>query len=340
MSDVAPTSSVELSDEPVRRLTKDDLGLTLLARESQQASTDSSAITTDDPLPETDSILAGIIESLDTYAGFIFSGPPGTSKSWYARKVGEALTKGKPDLLRFVQFHPSYQYEDFVVGYEPTGSGFELTKRHLLQMCQVARENPGEWAVLVIDELSRGDSGRIFGEALTYVEKSKRELEFRLACGWSCSIPDNLVFLATMNPLDRGVDEVDAAFERRFAKIVMTPDAVRLDGALRANGMDDRLRARLIEFFRMLNGQAASNPFASVGHTYFMGARDESDLQSIWNYQLGYLLEKAYRLDPDSYSRVLRAWQRVIGAGSDAEAEPVTVPTDASVTSDMPDAAG
>jgi 5-methylcytosine-specific restriction protein B len=37
------------------------------------------------------------------------------------------------------------------------------------------------------------------------------------------SVPENLMILATMNPFDRGVDEVDAAFERRFAKVRMEP---------------------------------------------------------------------------------------------------------------------
>src|ERR1700752_4416883 len=99
--------------------------------------------------------------------------------------------------------------------------------------------DPTNSYVLVIDELSRADVGRVFGEALTYVERTKRELPFNIANGDLIKVPSNFVILATMNPFDRGVDEVDAAFERRFAKISMDPDKALLDEILTDNGMDD-----------------------------------------------------------------------------------------------------
>jgi hypothetical protein len=65
------------------------------------------------------------------------------------------------------------------------------------------------------------------------------------------------------------------------------------------------------------------------------------DLQSVWNYQLGYLLEKAYRLDPDTYTRVLRAWQRVVGSSADTDTDVGAAPGDApESTSDAPDVTG
>jgi hypothetical protein len=42
-----------------------------------------------------------------------------------------------------------------------------------LQMCIDAAEDPDHTYVVVIDELSRADPGRVFGEALTYIERSR-----------------------------------------------------------------------------------------------------------------------------------------------------------------------
>ncbi len=77
--------------------------------------------------------------------------------------------------------------------------------------------------VLVIDEISRADVPRVLGEALTYLEMSLRDRPFYLASGDIAEIPKNLFIIATMNPWDVSVDELDIALERRFAHIDVRP---------------------------------------------------------------------------------------------------------------------
>ena len=71
-----------------------------------------------------------------------------------------------------------------------------------------------------------------------------------------------------MNPLDRGVDEVDAAFERRFAKIAMEPDRELLEKRLEQNGCEEHLRRGVLNFFGRANSYAAQTPQGAVGHTF------------------------------------------------------------------------
>lgn len=99
------------------------------------------------------------------------------------------------------------------------------------------------------------------GEALTYLELSKRGLPFPLASGKECSIPKELVILATMNPLDRGVDEVDAALERRFAKDPHGPRARHAFADAVRRRMADDLRERVVDFFTAINKNVTTNPF-------------------------------------------------------------------------------
>ena len=49
----------------------------------------------------------------------IFQGPPGTGKTFVAREFARHLA-GSDDRVTLVQFHPTYAYEDFVQGYQPT----------------------------------------------------------------------------------------------------------------------------------------------------------------------------------------------------------------------------
>lgn len=262
-----------------------------------------------------DPVLAKTRELLKWYAGVVFTGPPGTGKSWYAREIATELVGGDLERIRFVQFHPSYQYEDFVEGYVPRakGGGFQLTPRHLLEMAKVAADTR-KTTVIVIDELSRGDPGRVFGEALTYVERTKRNLQFRLASGTEVALPDELIFLATMNPLDRGVDEVDAAFDRRFGKIALRPDPDGLQRFLDASGMSPELRDRVVVFFNFVQKAATRNPYAQIGHAYFLDVRDEVDLARLWDHQLQFVFEKAFRQVTADFESVRAAWQRALTA--------------------------
>jgi 5-methylcytosine-specific restriction protein B len=189
-------------------------------------------------------------------------------------------------------------------------------------MCDVAEKSAGKLCVLVIDELSRSDPGRVFGEALTYIEMTKRRQLFHVSSGRPVSIPDNLVFLATMNPMDRGVDEVDAALERRFAKIAMDPDPVKLNQFLTTNGMAEDLRKRLVTFFNYVF--KSNNVYSRIGHAYFYSVKDEEGLQRLWDHQLRFHFEKAFRLNDEGLADVGRQWQRVLAVRHKAgAAEPI-----------------
>ena len=137
---------VRRTDTTVRTLNADDLGIGM-----ERAIADHASNRPDDPpLNSNDPRLLEVRDLLQTYGGVIFSGPPGTSKTWYASKIAMALVDGDEARTKFVQFHPSYQYEDFIQGFIPreTGDGFQLKPRYFLQMCQDAEEDRGRLYVL------------------------------------------------------------------------------------------------------------------------------------------------------------------------------------------------
>ena len=301
------------SSVPLRSLSVADLGLSeYLPATSVNAGVPEFSL---EPLDESDPILGQIRSALrDGFAGVIFVGPPGTSKSWYAAKAAMAIAEGDRERFRFVQFHPSFQYEDFVEGYVPLAAGgFELVPKHLLSICEDAAFS-GKVHVLVIDEISRCDAARVFGEALTYLETSKRGLRFFLSSGTEMSIPPNVVILATMNPWDRGVDDMDMALERRFAHIEMSPSSDILRQFLERNGFPAERVQGIVCFFDA--AQKAQNPLCHIGHAYFVNVKDENSLLRLWDMQLRHHFARACRHDPDEFKRIESIWFQLVGRPS------------------------
>ena len=75
----------------------------------------------------------------------ILRGAPGTGKTYLAKEIALELTGGNEDQIGFVQFHPSYDYTDFVEGLRPVSNGdgaieFKLQDGIFKQFCQRAKE--------------------------------------------------------------------------------------------------------------------------------------------------------------------------------------------------------
>lgn len=75
----------------------------------------------------------------------ILRGAPGTGKTYLAKEIAMELTGGNEDQIGFVQFHPSYDYTDFVEGLRPVSDGdgaidFKLQDGIFKQFCQKAKE--------------------------------------------------------------------------------------------------------------------------------------------------------------------------------------------------------
>lgn len=308
-----------LEDESYRKLNAMDLGVEVSKTESQRKSIDGArGISFGTKIIETnDQALADIITALEAYSGVILSGAPGTSKSYYARRAAEIITDHDERRMSFVQFHPSYQFEDFVQGYRPceNGSGFEKRNGIFLEMCLSAADdaNKNPYA-LVIDELSRGDSQRIFGEALTYIEKSKRGMEFTLPSGDRMAVPDNLYLIATMNPVDRGADDVDLAFGRRFGTIQMDPSTDILRTRLQELGCPGNIMGGVIEWMNSYNKTCSKLELPGLGHAFFWEVSDLLTLKSSWRLQIKPHLHRLLRFEKDERDRLIEEFEEFLNS--------------------------
>jgi hypothetical protein len=236
---------------------------------------------------------------LTTKKQLILQGAPGTGKTFVGEKLAEWWA-GQRNRVQTVQFHESYGYEDFIQGIRPvTDPGthqttFELRNGFFLNFCEHARANPADRFVLLIDEINRAKTSRVFGELLYVLEY--REKTVFLQSGMGFSIPENLFIIGTMNTLDKSIALVDYALRRRFAFETLVPVSDGKSVVLR-RWLDAHEIANADEIERVFvalnNEVAAKDEGLMIGHSYFMSDEVASTkkytyatLGFIWHYYI------------------------------------------------------
>lgn len=184
----------------------------------------------------------------------ILYGPPGTGKTFIVKESLDFITQGDRTRYEFVQFHPSFTYEDFIEGIKPKGVSkngnikFELIDGVFKRFCKRAKANPDKSYYFIADEINRANLSSVFGETLLCLEKdyrhdvslnndknliktqystlietmveedaTKKELAYHFQDGNAYfGVPSNLFFIGMMNDVDKSIDAFDLALRRRF----------------------------------------------------------------------------------------------------------------------------
>ena len=212
---------------------------------------------------------------LERKLNVILQGAPGVGKTFAAKRLAYSILGKKDDSrIKVVQFHQSYSYEDFVIGYRPGDSGYELIDGIFYNFCKQAENHPGEKYFLIIDEINRGNLSKVFGELLMMIEKGYRGEKISMAYdGRTFSVPENLYIIGLMNTADRSLALIDYALRRRFSFFEMKP-AFSSDGfRTYQRSLKSQILDELIDVVKQLNQAIRSDPSLGdgfqIGHSYF-----------------------------------------------------------------------
>lgn len=225
----------------------------------------------------------------------VLYGPPGTGKTYLAQKLAQHLVGGGDGFIELVQFHPAYDYTDFMEGIRPQSAdgrlNYQLQPGRFLAFCEQARGRK-ETCVLIIDELNRANISRVFGELMYLLEY--RDQQIPLASGTTFTIPDNVRLIATMNTADRSIALVDHALRRRFAFIPLWPNMELLRHYHQHTGLNVE---PLIQLLEQLN-RHIDNPHYALGVSFFMRPDLQTSLAAIWQFEIEPYLEEYFFSQP------------------------------------------
>ncbi|MBP3718997.1 MAG: AAA family ATPase [Eubacterium sp.] len=172
-----------------------------------------------------------------------------------------------------VQFHPSFDYSDFVEGIRPAKVQGDdkmpfvrmdgVFKKFCRNVIEKGDKNKNYY--FIIDEINRADLSKVFGELMYCLEENYRGEENKIQTQYSnldtyemkkgvaiplkerndkdkakdvfedgFYIPSNVILIGTMNDIDRSVDTFDFALRRRFRWVNVGVDTTLLTSTFRS----------------------------------------------------------------------------------------------------------
>lgn len=283
-----------------------------------------------DAAPQPEGCRNGFSHMLLEAKNLIFRGAPGTGKSYLAREIAAdivsdgyfddytLLTDEQKKQVEFVQFHPSYDYSDFVEGLRPKlnadGSmGFTLQDGIFKKFVARARVNyenaQGSTETLkkyifIIDEINRGEISKIFGELFFAIDPGYRGRAGEISTQYSnlhsdpdekFYIPENLYIIGTMNDIDRSVDSFDFAMRRRFRFVELKADErLEMLASLENEELKNEAIGRMGDLNKAIAGVEDLNENYQIGAAYFLKLKTLS-FDQLWTDYLQPLLQEYVR---------------------------------------------
>lgn len=279
-----------------------------------------------------------LIELLKNNKNLILTGAPGTGKTYKAHQLARILCEDVEERIGFVQFHPSYDYTDFVEGLRPTNGNtkvdFSLEDGIFKTFCKQALDE-GSNHVFIIDEINRGEISKIFGELFFSIDPGYRGKEGKVRTQYANMqkdqnafdkvlgenkyghffVPENVYIIGTMNDIDRSVESMDFAFRRRFAFYEVKATNDMLNSLPIDSEAIDKLKLMMKDLNEAIVNEGLTEAY-QIGGSYFLKIKNyftdekytienfKKAAEALWEYHLKGTLYEYFRGEPHAEKKL------------------------------------
>lgn len=285
-----------------------------------------------------------LVGLLEMKYNVILQGAPGVGKTYAAKRLAYSIM-GEEDesRIKFVQFHQSYSYEDFIQGYRPSDNGFVLKNGVFYDFCHKAENDIDRPYFFIIDEINRGNLSKILGELMMLIEKDHRGERLNLLySNEEFCVPKNIRIIGMMNTADRSLAMMDYALRRRFAFYSFKPAFENNDNNENNenNGNNDKNGNKkfeayinskhnykfkaLINAVKELNKKIADDDNLGegfkIGHSYFCTDEDITDewLNNVIEYEIKPLISEYWFDEPKKVKKQIDELKKKINKATDS----------------------
>lgn len=285
-----------------------------------------------------------LVGLLEMKYNVILQGAPGVGKTYAAKRLAYSIMGEKDESrIKFVQFHQSYSYEDFIQGYRPSDNGFVLKNGVFYDFCHKAENDIERPYFFIIDEINRGNLSKILGELMMLIEKDHRGERLNLLySNEEFCVPKNIRIIGMMNTADRSLAMMDYALRRRFAFYSFKPAFENNDNNENNenNGNNDKNGNKKFEVYinskhnykfkalinavKELNKEIADDDNLGegfkIGHSYFCTDEDITDewLDNVIEYEIKPLISEYWFDEPKKVKKQIDELKEKISKATDS----------------------
>lgn len=267
-----------------------------------------------------------LVGLLEMKYNVILQGAPGVGKTYAAKRLAYSIMGEKDEnRIKFVQFHQSYSYEDFIQGYRPRDNGFDLKNGVFYDFCHKAENDIDRPYFFIIDEINRGNLSKSLGELMMLIEKDHRGERLNLLyLNEEFCVPKNIRIIGMMNTADRSLAMMDYALRRRFAFYSFEPAFKNPKFIDYQESKKNKKFSNLIDAVEKLNEEIANDDNLGkgfeIGHSYFCTDEDITDewLNNVIEYEIKPLISEYWFDEPEKARNQIDDLKKTINKATDS----------------------